>query len=86
MTKNKLSLQEQIKLLEAKKEKLLDKRRSEILKIIERTGSLEIDDRILACALIFLCDTKNKNHPILEEFKKYIKPTKKQDNTSKSHH
>lgn len=76
MTKQKLSLQEQIKALEDKKEKLLDKRRAEILKIIERTGSLEIDDTLLAGTLLFLGDTKNKNHPILEEFKKYIKPTK----------
>ena len=76
MVKQKLSLQEQISLLEEKKEKLLDKRRSEILKIIERTGSLEINDILLAGALLFLNDTKNKNHPILEEFKKYIKPKK----------
>lgn len=83
MVKQKLSLQEQINALEEKKEKLLDKRRAEILKIIERTGSLEIDDILLAGALLFLSNTKNKNHPILEEFKKYIKPTKKKSNIAK---
>lgn len=83
MTKNRLSLQEQIKLLEDKKEKLLDKRRAEILKIIERTGSLEIDDRILAGALLFLGDTKNKNHHILKEFESYIPASKKAIDTKK---
>ena len=74
MVKQKLSLQEQLKALDKRKDQLLDKRRKEILNIIEQTKSLEINDQILAGTLLFLHDDKNKTHPILEEFKKYLKP------------
>lgn len=72
MEKQKQSLQEKLKILDQKKQELLDKRRHEILKIIERTNSLEINDKVLAGALLFLSDPTNKNHSILEDFKKYL--------------
>ena len=65
MVKQKLSLQEQLKALDKRKDQLLDKRRKEILNIIEQTKSLEINDQILAGTLLFLHDDKNKTHPIL---------------------
>lgn len=72
MSKQTASLYEKLEKLEKQKQELLNQRRLEILKIIEATSSLTIDDKLLAGALLFLNDQKNKSHPIIDEFKSYI--------------
>lgn len=56
---------------EAQKQKIIEKRRSEILRIIEKSGAIQIDDNLLKSTLLFLMDEKNKNHLIREEIMSY---------------
>lgn len=72
MPRNTASITEKIQKLEEQKQNLIIKRKEEILKIIEATGSLTIDDQLLASILLFLRDEKNKNHPIFNELKSYL--------------
>ena len=72
MPRNSATLTEKIQKLEEQKQTLITKRKEEILKIIEATGSLTIDDQLLASILLFLRDDKNKNHAIHKELKSYL--------------
>lgn len=72
MPRNTASITEKIQKLEEQKQNLITKRKEEILKIIEATGSLTIDDQLLASLLLFLRDEKNKDHPIHNELKSYL--------------
>jgi len=72
MPRNTATLTEKIQKLEEQKQSLITKRKEEILKIIEATGSLTIDDQLLASILLFLRDDKNKNHLIHNELKSYL--------------
>lgn len=72
MPRNTASITEKIQKLEAQKQNLIIKRKEEILKIIEATGSLTIEDQLLASILLFLRDDKNKNHSIYNELKSYL--------------
>lgn len=56
---------------EAQKQKIIEKRRKELLKIIEKSGAIQIEDNLLKGALLFLMDEKNKNHPIRKEILGY---------------
>ena len=78
MAKSKLTLEDKLAKYEQAKKELIEKREKEILKIIKATGSLSVDDVLLAGALLFLKDEKNKTHSILDEFTKYTKPKKKE--------
>ena len=72
MPRNTATLTEKIQKLEEQKQTLITKRQEESLKIIEATGSLTIDDQLLASILLFLRDDKNKNHSIHTELKSYL--------------
>lgn len=72
MPRNTITLTEKIQKLEEQKQSLITKRKEEILKIIEATGSLTIDDKSLASLLLFLRDEKNKKHSIFDELKSYL--------------
>ncbi len=84
MSKQVLSLSEKLEKLEKQKHELLNQRRKEILKIIEASGALDLDDRILAGALLFLKDGKNKDHSIIQEFKSYIEANRGSRTRSKT--
>jgi phosphosulfolactate phosphohydrolase-like enzyme len=77
MARTTPTITEKLQKLEQQKNDLIVARRNEIFKIIDATGSLSIDDRILAGALLFLKDEKNKDHAILKEFKSYLDKNKK---------
>ena len=72
MPRNTETITEKIQKLEEQKQNLITKRKEEILKIIEATGSLTIDDQLLASILLFLRDDKNQNHAIHNELKSYL--------------
>ena len=82
MPKNTATIFEKIQKLEEQKQNLIKKRKEEILKIIEATGSLTINDRLLASLLLFLKDDKNKNHQIFQELNSYL--PKENPNRSKN--
>lgn len=81
MPRNTSTITEKIQKLEEQKQNLITKRKEEILKIIEATGSLTIDDKLLAGLLLFLRDDKNNNHPIFDELKSYL-PKGRSNNTN----
>lgn len=62
---------------EAQKQKIIEKRRSELLKIIEKSGAIQIEDNLLKGTLLFLMDEKNKDHPIKREILSYNEKKKK---------
>lgn len=61
---------------EAQKQKIIEKRRSELLKIIEKSGAIQIEDNLLKGTLLFLMDEKNKDHSIRKEILSYTEKKK----------
>ena len=59
--------------LEMKKSELIQKRKEQIIKIIDKSKALAIDDNMLASALFFLNHADNQNSPILSEIQKFAK-------------
>ncbi|NDB81890.1 MAG: hypothetical protein EB127_03985 [Alphaproteobacteria bacterium] len=76
MVRNVKSITERLEALEKQKNDLIASRRKELLNIIEASGALTIDDKLLVGILLFLRDEKNKNHPVMEEFKAYLGATR----------
>ena len=62
-----MSFTDKLKKLEEEKQKIIEKRQQEILKIITDTGALDIDNRILASVLLFLKNPANKEHSFMKE-------------------
>ena len=62
-----MSYTEKLQKLEEEKNKLIEKRQQEILKIITNTGAIDIDNKILTGLLLFLKNPTNKNHSFLKE-------------------
>ena len=67
-----MSYTEKLQKLEEEKQKLIEKRQQEILKIIASTGALNIDNKILASVLLFLKNPANKEHSFLKELSTII--------------
>lgn len=70
MPKNTASILERIHQSEEKIKELVKQRNKELLDIITRYKAIAIDDKLLAGFLLFALNHDNKDHPILQEFKK----------------
>ena len=65
-----------LKALENERSKLIEVRKSELLKHFENNSALPIDDALLVGFIRFVMNDANKSHPILEEFKQLAMTTK----------
>ena len=62
-----MSYTEKLQKLEEERNKLIEKRQQEILKIIANTGALDIDNKLLASVFLFLKNPANREHSFLKE-------------------
>lgn len=76
MTRSNTSTIEKIAQVELKVKQLIQQRKQELLNIISRFNAISIENDLLAGFLLFALDSKNKDHPILKEFKGIAKKPK----------
>lgn len=81
MPKKITSLLEKITQSENKIKQLIEQRNKELLEIISRFNAISIDDKLLAGFFLFALNSKNKDHPILKEFKELAKTSKSPSKT-----
>jgi len=69
MSKSTRKILEKIIELEAEKSRLLPLRKEEIFNVLETSGGLTLDNRLLAGLAIYVSDPKNKESNFLKELK-----------------
>jgi D-ribose pyranose/furanose isomerase RbsD len=75
MTKIKQDFQSKLRRLEQEKQNLIDRRKEEILSLIDKVGCLTIDNELLVGSLIIAKEIDNKenkaNKPLTETLKQF---------------
>jgi hypothetical protein len=89
MSKNTDRTIERLRILESEVAKLISLRKEEIFKVLELSGGLTLDNRLLAGLAAYASDPANRNSGFLKELmeigKKKIPSKRFRSNTAKSH-